>query len=299
MVHRNMHQGREGQDRNGFKGKGPKSVRDPKEVPRMLESSHPPTRLKAVGMLAGNNWALQYIAERSKYGDAREAAVEKLDSVEVLKELVSSEHEDVKTAAVEKLAGMVTELTNAEALGYVAEKSKNVTTRLVAVERIGALNSIEDWTRDNTLSSIAQMGEYGDARLAALEKLIGEIESLTREDYGQGAVVHIIGEKIKQMAHIARNSEHEDSRRAAVEKLTGMVDELNIEFVLVIVATMSKDYKARKAAVEKVNDGDMLNVIIERSEYEDTMGAAMEKIKQLRGGESEFVTELAKVLEQG
>jgi hypothetical protein len=217
-----------------------------------VRSPNRDSRTAAMKRISNNSAALRKVAQESSYRSSRIEALNSLSSdVDSLCSLVLSRHPEIKKSAASKLSGYVEEIDDMEALIEIAKVSPNEDARYIAVGRISndpislrsvitdsrfndarstALMLLSDMVSDiddsEILSDVAMLSPYPDCRAAAVERLVGQSNSLLE---------------------IANKAKFKDSRELALSKLKSDVQALKS------VSKLSKYKDTRKKAHSMVS----------------------------------------------
>ncbi|GEM_PF-3653442 len=139
----------------------------------------------------------------------RLAAIEKLsgnaDALKIIANPVGSKYPDACHAATEKLAEMVSQLTDLDSLKWVATGSENFNARIVAVEKLG-------------------LDATNYSHISALEYVI-KFTQYDKPDRYDNSLVHSAA--IEMLKYIANNNQNPKLRESAKYALARMCTEQN------------------------------------------------------------------------
>jgi hypothetical protein len=211
-------------------------------------SPHKDSRNAALGKIANNSAALKKVAEDSSYRNARLEAIKCLSSdIKTLSSLVlSSRHAEVKKTAASMLSGFVEELDDPDTLAEIAKQSPNEDARYLAVGRLSgdpwalrgiisdaryadakstAIMLLSDMVPElqdaEILADVAVMSPYQDCRIAAIERLAGESNSLlsvaskSRFKDSRDQALHMLRSDIEALKSVSKLSRYHDTRKKA------------------------------------------------------------------------------------
>jgi hypothetical protein len=205
-------------------------------------------RSAAMAKLADDSSALKKVAEDSSYRSSRLEAIRCLagDIKSLASLILSSRHSEVKVSAANILSTHVEELDDPETLAEIAKLSPNEDARYLAVGRLSgdpwalrgiiseakfadakstALMLLSDMVPElqdsEILADVAVMSPYQDCRIAAIERLAGQSNSLlsvaskSRFKDSRNQALSMLKSDIETLKSVSKLSKYQDTRKKA------------------------------------------------------------------------------------